>query len=97
MKYFAQSKYVAAICAAPQAIRQAEIFKGSRIICYPSVEQVVTRDDFFVLDLSTDTVVDGRLITSHGPSTAMDFALTMVKVLLGEETRAKVAHGLLLK
>lgn len=87
---------MAAICAAPQAIREAEIFKGSRITCYPGLEKVVTRDNFYVFDASINTVVDGQLITSRGPGTAMDFALTIVKVLLGEKIRAKVARDLLL-
>lgn len=87
---------MAAICAAPLALRQAEIFSGARVTCYPSLEADVTRDGFFLHDTTSDTIIDGRLITSRGPGTAMDFALNIVNVLRGEAIRNKVASDLLL-
>ena len=90
-------QHVAAICAAPLALRQAEIFNGARVTCYPSLELDVTRDAFFVHDTSSETIHDGRLITSRGPGTAMDFGLTIVKILKGDAIRNKVASDLLLK
>lgn len=53
------------------------------------------RDEHFIHDQSNDTVQDGRLITSRGPGTAIDFALTIVKVLKGDALRNDVAAGLL--
>lgn len=97
LKHFALNQHVAAICAAPLALRQAGIFPGARITCYPSLEGDVIRGGHFMHDTSADTIVDGRLITSRGPGTAMDFALNIVKVLKGETVRNKVAAGLLLK
>ena len=38
--------------------------------------------------------VDGRVATSRGPGTAMDFALCLVELLAGRETRNKVEEGL---
>ncbi len=38
--------------------------------------------------------IDGRIITSRGPGTAMDFALCLVETLAGRETRDKVEKGL---
>jgi putative intracellular protease/amidase len=35
-------------------------------------------------------VVDGKVVTSRGPGTAMEFALTLVALLLGEEQRRAV-------
>lgn len=98
MKHFAKSsnQYVAAICAAPLALRQAEIFKGARVTCFPSLEEEVCRGEFFFHDTSSDSIHHDRLITSRGPGTAADFALTIVKVLKGESVRNKVASGLLL-
>ena len=36
-------------------------------------------------------VVDGKLITSRGPGTAIEFALQLVKELYGEEKANEVA------
>jgi 4-methyl-5(b-hydroxyethyl)-thiazole monophosphate biosynthesis len=39
-------------------------------------------------------VEDGKLITSRGPGTAMDFALTLVERLVDKEKRSTVEAGL---
>jgi protein deglycase len=40
-------------------------------------------------------VVDGNCITSQGPGTAMEFALTLVEQLLGKAKRREVAEAML--
>ena len=39
-------------------------------------------------------VQDGKLITSRGPGTAMDFALTLIENLVGKEKRDEVEAAL---
>jgi 4-methyl-5(b-hydroxyethyl)-thiazole monophosphate biosynthesis len=52
-------------------------------------------DAFADLDYRSDPVVqDGRLITSRGPGTAMDFALTLIENLLGMDKRNEVETAL---
>jgi 4-methyl-5(b-hydroxyethyl)-thiazole monophosphate biosynthesis len=35
-------------------------------------------------------VIDGKVVTSRGPGTAMDFALTLIELIAGKEKRAEV-------
>ncbi|MDD2914183.1 MAG: DJ-1/PfpI family protein [Gallionella sp.] len=81
-----QGKYVTAICAAPSVLAAAGLLDGRKATCYPSC-----LNDFPQVRLQTDAVVeDGKLITSRGPGTAMDFALTLVERLVGKAKRREV-------
>ncbi len=83
-------KYVAAICAAPSVLAAAGLLDGKRATCYPTC-----LDEFPRVNLQTAAVVeDGRLITSRGPGTAMDFALVLVERLMGQAKRSEVETGL---
>lgn len=78
-------KFTAAICAAPKVLANAGLLKGIKATSYPGV-----------LDNSTGdaVVVAGKVITSRGPGTAMDFALTLIEQLVGKEKRDEVEKGL---
>lgn len=85
-----QGKYVAAICAAPSVLATAGLLDRRKATCYPTF-----LDAFPEVDLQTDAVVeDGKLITSRGPGTAMDFALALVERLAGKTKRQEVEAGL---
>lgn len=85
-----QGKYIAAICAAPSVLAVAGLLDRRKATCYPSF-----LDTFPKVDLQTDAVVeDGKLITSRGPGTAMDFALALVERLAGKTKRQEVETGL---
>jgi len=85
-----QGKYIAAICAAPSVLATAGLLAGKRATCYPT-----SLDDFPSVDLQTHAIVeDGKLITSRGPGTAMDFALILVERLVGKVKRDEVEAGL---
>jgi len=91
-KMAASGKYVAAICAAPKVLAHAGLLKGKRATSYPGFIDKMNLPDTEYL---TDSVVqDGKVITSRGPGTAMDFALHLVEVLVGNEARKKVEEGL---
>lgn len=86
----AEGKYVSAICAAPSVLAAAGLLDGKRATCFPGA-----LDAFPQVQLQAAAVVeDGKLITSRGPGTAMDFALVLVERLLGQAKRQEVEAGL---
>lgn len=87
-----QGRYVAAICAAPMVLGKAGILAGKRATSYPGCLDGMGLSG---IDYREEpVVVDGKIITSRGPGTAMDFALTLVEILAGPEVRNRVEDGL---
>jgi len=86
-----KEKWIAAICAAPLALHKAGVLKGRDFTCYPGVEKEIGR-----ADRSDDAVVvDGHIVTSQGPGTAIAFALRLIKLIDGVAATEKVRNGLL--
>lgn len=88
----AANKWIAAICAAPKVLATAGLLDNKKATSFPG-----SLEGFDVPGLvySADSVVvDGNIVTSRGPGTAMDFALTLIEVLLGKETRKAVEKPL---
>ncbi len=85
-----QDKYVAAVCAAPSVLAAAGVLDGKRATSFPGA-----LNDFPQVQRQDAAVVeDGKVITSRGPGTAMDFALTLVERLAGRAKREEVEAGL---
>ena len=85
-----QGKYIAAICAAPSVVASAGLLNGKQATSFPGA-----LDSFQNVKQQNIAVVeDGNIITSRGPGTAMDFALTLVERLEGKEKRLAVEAGL---
>lgn len=85
-------RYTAAICAAPMALAQAGLLDGKQATAYPGVLDQLKLSN--TQNLNNAVVVDGKVVTSQGPGTAMDFALTLIELLLGAEARLQVEAGL---
>jgi len=84
---------VAAICAAPLVLANAGLLASKTITCYPGS---LNPSDWPEINFIEDAVVvDGRILTSRGPGTAMDFALTLIAYLTDMPTRDRVATALL--
>ena len=83
-------KYTCAICAAPAVLAAAGLLGGKSATCYPGC-----LDNAENVTLSAAPVVqDGKIVTSRGPGTAMDFALELIEILLGRAKRDEVETGL---
>jgi len=86
-----KAKKIAAICAAPTVLAKAGLTEGKTITCHPSV-----REELRAEKLSEKrVVVDGDIITSQGPGTAMEFAFRLVEILFGKEKVQEVNSGVL--
>lgn len=85
--------FTAAICAAPKVLANAGLLDDRSATAYPGS---VVAADYPRLDLvETPVVIDGHVVTSRGPGTAMDFALALIGLLVGEARRAEVEAPLL--
>ncbi len=89
--FAASGKWVAAMCAAPYALHVAGVL-SKRYTCYPSVEEQIRPEDRVA---DEKVVVDGKVITSQGPGTAICFGLEIVRQLVGEESYNAVREGTL--
>lgn len=73
-------KKVAAICAAPIALNQAGLLEGRNYTCYDGVQEQISNGHYH----KETVVVDGNVITSRGPATALAFAYHLVETLGGD-------------
>lgn len=89
-KFYKEGKLVSAICAAPIVLAQAGIIEGKNITSYPGFEEQLKGCNY----KEDRVVVDGNIITSRGPATAMEFAYKLLEVL-GNETYNDLKKGML--
>ncbi len=87
-KMTSAGKYTAAICAAPKVLASAGLLNGKRATSFPGALEGISTENMIYEQQAV--VADGKLITSRGPGTAMDFALTLIEHLLGREKRREV-------
>lgn len=89
-QHASEHKLLAAICAAPRVLAEAGLLEGKQVTCYPGA-----LDDYPQLDVRTSALeIDGQIITSRGPGTAMDFALALIERLQGKGKRDEVERQL---
>jgi len=82
-------KYFAAICAAPAVVLSSLGLLSGRVATgHPAFQEMSAAK----VDGQSRVVVDGNCITSQGPGTALEFALTLVAELFGERKRGEVGE-----
>ena len=87
-----KGKYTAAICAAPKVLAKAGLLAEKQATSYPGFIDAMDLPSTRVLEQAV--VIDGKVITSRGPGTAMDFALALIGELAGPEIRDSVETSL---
>ena len=88
-----KNRKIGAICAAPYALHKAGVL-NENYTCYPSFEEKIRLDGYHS---NNPIIIDGNVITSRGPATAMIFALEIINMLCDKETHDSVKNGLLAK
>jgi protein deglycase len=85
--HVAAHKWIAAICASPVTVlHHCGLLKDVRATCYPALAPQLP-------GASHQRVVrDRNFITSQGPGTAVEFALALVKALLGKDKAMEIAQ-----
>jgi len=83
--------FITAICAAPLVLSAVGLLVGRNITSHPSVQTDLSEAKY-----SEDrVVVDGRIVTSRAPGTAMEFAMKLVEILAGRSKMEEVNRGVL--
>ncbi len=95
-EFDAEEKWIAAICAAPLVLKAAGVLAGKRHTSYPDM-RVEFDPEYYSDDL---VVCDGRLITSRGPTSAIEFSFALIEALMPERVvqllKDKTLYGLTL-
>jgi protein deglycase len=81
--------WIGAICAAPVVLKDAGVLAGRRFTAHFSVAPELPE-----ALIGERVVVDGRLITSRGAGTAVDFGLAIVERLFSPEKASEVAQAI---
>jgi 4-methyl-5(b-hydroxyethyl)-thiazole monophosphate biosynthesis len=87
-EFHSRGKTIGAICAAPAVLAQAGVLDEKRATIYPGMEKELS------YPRGNRVVVDGNIVTSQGPGTAMEFALALVKKLKGNTEMLKLKQEL---
>lgn len=91
-KQASEKKLYGAICASPALVLEPHgLLKGKKATAFPAMcDKLSDRSA-----VENRVVVDGNVITSRGPGTSMEFALSIIQKLCGREKALQVAKALL--
>lgn len=89
LRHWNAGRWVAAICAAPTVLNDAGLLAGRRYTAHFSVAAELPQ-----IIADERTVADGRLLTSRGAGTALEFGLLLVEKLFSPEKSAEIAASI---
>lgn len=84
-------KLVAAICAGPIVLEKAGVIEGKSVTSFPGFDKDLKSANY----KEQSVVRDGNIITSRGPSLAVDFAIEIVKYLLDDNAADELKESIL--
>ncbi|MDO4328896.1 MAG: DJ-1/PfpI family protein [Lachnospiraceae bacterium] len=81
-----EDRRVAAICAAPSVLGGLGFLRGKKATCYPGFEDSLAGAEY----TNQGVITDGLITTARGLGYALDLGLELSRLLVGQETAAKV-------
>lgn len=79
-----------AICSSPLILHKQGLLKNKRVAAHPSVKSKLANE----IVGNARVVIDGKLITSRGLASVIDFGLIIVSKLFGHSRARSVAEGI---
>lgn len=90
-RQYDEGRFYAAICASPAVVLEHHgMLEGKRATCHPSFTDRLKSGEA----VPSRVVVDGQCITSQGPGTALEFALTLVELLYARQKAEEIAQAM---
>jgi len=83
-----KKKFIGAICASPSVLAKAGILDERIATIYPGMEGDIKKPR------NEKVVIDGHIITSRSPGTAIEFSLKLAEIFSGKNTAEKVEKSL---
>lgn len=84
---------LAAICAAPLVLGRRGLLKGKNATCYPGFESELSGANV----TGEGVVTDGNITTAKGMGVALDFALELVCLTVGEGKAREISSAIMEK
>lgn len=91
LKHHAAGRWLAAICAAPVVLNDCGLLAGKRYTAHFSVAPELP-----AILAAERIVADGKVTTSRGAGTAMEFGLHLVSLLTGADKSADISKAICL-
>lgn len=89
-----EGRITAAVCAAPLVLKEAGVVSDSQLTSHPGVRDELSEGGGEVVS-SPRVVESGNVITSQGPGTSIEFALTLVSRLASPEVAERLREAML--
>ena len=90
VKYNAENKRLAAICAAPSILGELGLAEGKNVTCFPGFEPKMKNANC----LSAKVVTDGNITTAKGLGAALELGLELIKILVNAEKSEEIAKAI---
>lgn len=84
-------RWIAAICAGPTVFGGMGLLEGKKAVCYPGMEEGLCDAQ---VQLGSQVVVDGKTVTGEAAGSTLEFGLTLVRCLAGQEKADEVARAI---